>query len=154
MESGEVLYKKLKDLQKKVRFLKTTHYKTATTISTRTKEINVGFSLQLDSLSGDVYSTRRAVISATTTDGSDMVSACYLKDATPTSIDDRQVEILRLQPQDGVVRFGVAVTAGNASDYNTLAGGGAVNLNYTIQVVGSSNFNIGREYRNIDGGTS
>lgn len=154
MESGEVLYKKLKDLQKKVRFLKTTHFKTATTISTITKEINVGFSLQLDSLSGDVYSTRRAVISATTTDGSDMVSACYLKDATPTSLDDRQVEVLRLQPQDGVVRFGVAVTAGNASDYNTLAGGGAVNLNYIIQVVGSSNFNIGLEYRNIDGGTS
>lgn len=154
MEAGNILYRKLKDLQQKVRFLKTTHFKTATTISTMTREINVGFSLTLDSLSGEVYSTSRAIITATTDDSSDMISACYLAGATPSLLDDRQVEILRLQPRDGEARFGVAITAGNANDYNTLAGGGSVNLSYTIQVVGSSRFNLGLEYRSINGGTS
>ncbi len=150
---GDILYKKIKDLEAKVRYLKTTHFKTATTISTLSKDVGVNFSLTLESLSGSIYSTKRAVISLTTTDGSDMVSACYLKGATPTSIDDRQLEILRLQPQDGVIRYGVAVTSGNADDYDTLSGGGLVNLSYTIELVGTSNFNVSVEYKNINGGT-
>ena len=150
---GDILYKKIKDLQAKVRYLKTTHFKTATTISTLSKTTTVNFSLMLEGQSGNIFSTKRAVISLATTDGSDMVSACYLKGATPSNIDDRQVEILRLQPQDGVIRYGVAVTAGNASDFNTLIGGGSVNLSYTIEVVGSSNFNVSVAYKNIDGGS-
>lgn len=153
MISANLFYRRIVELKREIRNLKTAHIKTATTISTTTKTLTVNFSLTLDSTSGNVYSSKRAVITATPADGGNMVSACYLDGVTPTSIDSRFIETLRLAPQEGNQRFGVAVTAGNASDFETLWGGGSVNLSYDVQVVGSSNFDLSVEYRNIDGGT-
>lgn len=153
MDAGNLFYEKIKDLRARVRQLKTAHVKTATTISTASKAASVNFSLKLDTLSLEVFSTKRAILTLTTSDDSEMLTACYLQGETPTSINGRQVEILRLQPQEGVARYGIAVTAGNESDFNTLNAGGSVNLTYTIEAIGTSDFNLSVEYKDIDGGT-
>lgn len=150
---GKILYEKLKSLRNEVRNLKTAHIKTASTISTMTQAVTVNFSLQLDDLSGQIFSTQRAVITLTSADGTEMVSACYLQGITPSNIDDRYIEINTLQPQGGKARYGVAVTVGNFNDYQTLVGGGTVNLSYTLQLVGTSRFTASVSYRPLNGGT-
>lgn len=153
MDLEQLYDKKIKDLEREIRNLKTTHIKTATTINTMTQNITVNFSLMLDALSSNIYSTQRAVVILTTSDSSNMISACYLYNATPVSLNDRFVSIKRLKANNGVVRFGVAVFSQNINDYNTLAGGGSVNLSYTLQLVGSSEFNSSVIYKPIAGGT-
>lgn len=152
--NGRDLYdEKIKNLEKEIRSLKTTYFKTATTINTMTKNNTVNFSLTLDSLSGNIFSTKRAIITLTTSDGSNMISACYLYNMTPSGLDDRFIQIQRLQANAGSVRFGVAVFSQNYSDWVTLNNGGSVNLSYTIRTVGSSKFTTSVTYKNIDGGT-
>lgn len=152
MISSNIFWQKIKDMKREICYLKTAHYKTATNITTATQNVNINFTLMLNTMSGEVYSTQRAVVIATSTSGN-MVSACYLN-SNPTYIDHRFVEIMRLSPKTGKSRFGVAVTAGNSDDYEKLYNGETVNLEYTIQIVGTSNFNISVSYQDIDGGTS
>lgn len=150
----ENLYdKRIKELEKEIRNLKTTYFKTATTINTMTRTQSLSFSLTLEPLSGNIFSTKRAVITLTTTDNSDMISSCFLSNITPSNINDRFIQIQRLQSTTGKIRFGVAVFSQNYDDWVTLNGGGSVNLNYTVQLVGSSEFGVSVVYKNIDGGT-
>ena len=151
---GKKLYdEKIKSLDREIRSLKTTYFKTATTINTMTKNDTVSFSLTLDNLSGNIFSTKRAIVTLTTSDASNMISACYLYNMTPSGLDDRFVQIQRLQPTSGSVRFGIAVFSLNYNDWVTLSNGGSVNLSYTIRTVGSSKFTTSITYKNIDGGT-
>lgn len=152
--NGRDLYdEKIKNLEKEIRSLKTTYFKTATTINTMTKNNTVNFSLTLDSLSGNIFSTKRAIITLNSSDGSNMISACYLYNMTPSGLDDRFIQIQRLQANAGSIRFGVAVFSQNYNDWVTLSNGGSVNLSYTIRTVGSSKFTTSVTYKNIDGGT-
>lgn len=152
--SPDLLYdKKLKDLEREITNLKTAHFKTATTINTMTLTQTLNFSLTLDPMTHEIYSTQRAVITLTTSDNTDMISSCYLSNITPSNIDDRFIQIQRLKPDAGAVRFGVAVFSQNINDYNTLSGGGSVDLSYTVQLVGSSKFTISVTYKSINGGT-
>lgn len=153
MISGDLFYKRLNDLKREIRYLKTAHFKTATTINTMTLNQTVNFSLTLDGLSGNIYSTRRAIITLTTDNSSEMVSACYLTGVTPSNLNDRFIFIKRIASGVGEVKYDVAVFSQNASDYNTLAGGGSVNLSYTLEAVGSSKFSLSVEYHNILGGS-
>ena len=153
MDLEQLYNKKLIDLQNEIRNLKTTHFKTATTISTTVKTYTVNFSLMLDALSGNIYSTQRAVVNLTTVDNSNMISACYVANATPISLDDRFVSINRLKSENGVARFGIAVFSQNQNDYNILSQGGSVNLSYDLQLVGSSQFSVSAVYNSISGGT-
>jgi hypothetical protein len=153
MISGDLFYKRLNDLKREIRYLKTAHFKTATTINTMTLNQTVNFSLTLDGLSGNIFSTQRAIITLTTDDSSEMVSACYLNNMTPSNLDDRFIFIKRVASNAGQVKYDVAVFSQNANDYNTLYGGGSVNLSYSLQAVGSSKFSISVEYHNILGGS-
>ena len=153
MISGDLFYKRLNDLKREIRYLKTAHFKTATTINTMTLNQTVNFSLTLDGLSGNIFSTQRAIITLTTDDSSEMVSACYLNNMTPSNLDDRFIFIKRVASNPGQVRFDIAVFSQNANDYNTLYGGGSVNLSYSLQLVGSSKFSVSVEYHNILGGS-
>lgn len=153
MNQHEAFDAKMRYLESELLNLKTTHFKTATTISTMTNTDTLNFSLMLDSISTNVFSTKRAVVTLTTSDGTDMLSSCYLLNATPTSLDNRTVQIQRLCSQAGIVRFGIAVFSQNANDFDTLSHGGSVNLTYTIQTVGSSVFTTSIQYKNINGGT-
>ena len=154
MSQANLYDERLKNLQREVHNLKTTHFKTATTISTMTATQTLNFSLMLDSLSGNVFSTQRAIITLATTDNTDMINACYINNITPDNLNDRFVNIIRLQAGAGLTRFGIAVFSQNITDIQTLLNGGSVNLTYTAQLVGSSNFTTTVEYRSITGGTA
>lgn len=153
MNQQELYDKKIKDLEREILNLKTGYFKTATTISTTTKNTTLNFSLALDSLSGTISSSQRAIITLTTNNNTNMINACYLVGATPTNLDSRTVQIQRLRPINGTIRFGIAVFSQNQNDFNTLMGGGSVNLSYTIQAVGSSDFSLSISYKPITGGT-
>ncbi len=153
MDQKKLYDEKIKNLEREIRNLKTTHFKTATTINTMTRTNTLNFSLTLDSLSGNMFSTKRAVITLTTSDGSNMISSCFLSNITPSNINDRFIQIQRLQSGTGTTRFGVAVFSQNYNDWVALNGGGSVNLTYVVQTVGSSRFTTSVVYKNIDGGT-
>ncbi|WP_407457173.1 hypothetical protein [Fibrobacter sp.] len=151
---GDLWPKKINDLKREIRNIKTAHFKTATTINTMTDTAQVNFSLTYDSLTGQAYSTQRAIITLNILDGSEMVSACYLLGTTPSNLNDRFAFIKRLDSIENQIRYDITVYSQNTSDIETLAGGGSVNLNYNIQLVGSSRFSTAIEYKNILGGTS
>lgn len=153
MINGEILGMKIKWLEKEIRALKTTHIKTATKISTLEKSTTVNFTLTMP----DPYTmvgSKRAIITMTTTDGTDMISACYLDGVTPSNLNDRYPFIYRLDSPAGESKYEVVVISQNANDYQTLSGGGTVNLSYNLKLVGSSDYNLAVEYRNILGGSS
>ena len=154
MDLEQLYDRKINELEREILNLKQAHFKTATTINTTTRSVTVNFSLMLEELSGNIFSTQRAIVTLNTENNSNMISACYLSGATPSNLDDRTVSIIRLRSMPGVVRFGVAVFSQNINDWNTLSGGGSVNLSYNLLLTGSSNFNVSVSYRNIDGGTS
>lgn len=153
MNNGELLDKKIKYLKQELRNLKTAHFKTATTISTMEASTSANFSLMLDSLTGQIFSTQRAIITLTT-DGPDMIGACYLDGATPSNLDSRFVFVNRLSSPSGTAKFEIIVFSQNVNDYNTLSGGGSVNLSYNLKLVGSSKFTTSVSYRSITGGSS
>lgn len=154
MNDQTLLDERIKNIERELLNLKTTHFKTATTISTMTQNNTLDFSLMLDSLSTNVFSSQRAIITMTTVDGTDMLSACYLVGMNPTNLDSRTIQVQRLQSGAGVVRFGIAVFSQNPNDFNTLSQGGTVQLSYTIQSVGTSQFTTSISYVSITGGTA
>ena len=153
MNQGQLYTKRLKDLEREIRNLKTAYFKTATTINTMTLNETLNFSLTLDTVSGNVFSTKRAIITLKTSD-SNMINACYLANMTPSSLDGRVVNIQRLDSNNNEIRYSVAVFSFNANDWQTLYNGGSVDLSYTIQLVGSSEFTSSVKYNLITGGSA
>lgn len=152
--NGANLYDKMRnDLKREMRDLKTAHFKTATTIQTMTATQSLSFSLQLNP-NYEIFSSTRAIITLTTSDQTEMVSACYLQGVTPDNLNYRYPFVKRLSSPAGTVKYEVIVYSQNESDYNTLVGGGSVNVNYTVQLVGSSKFTVSVAYRPILGGSS
>lgn len=149
---GKLLYDRLKKLESELRYIKTSHIKTATTIATTYRTVRVNFSLTMADFGGVTYSTKNAIIEATTTDGSDMVCACYIDGLTPAVLDNRRLMMDNLVADQGKRSFRLAVMAGNSQDYDTLYNGGYVDLSYTVRVVGTSEFNLNVRYVDIDGG--
>ena len=154
--NSETLYdKKIKYFEQEIRNLKDAHIKTSTTIKTKTLETSVEFSLYLPTypLTTEILSTQRAIITLTASDSTNMISACYLKNVTPNNLNDRYIFVNRLSSDNGEAKYGISVFSQNVDDLNTLIGGGSVNLTYNIQVVGSSDYSLSVEYKNILGGT-
>ena len=150
MDNGERYAKRITDLEREIRELKTAHYKTATTISTMTKTQLLSFDLKLYDY--EIWSNKRAIITLTTTDGSNMISACYVN-VKPTSLDDRYYYVNRLSSGDGEAKFEVLVYSVNNTDWTTLFNGGSVDIFVNAQMVGSSDFTYSVEYKNIEGGS-
>lgn len=150
----EQLYdRRIKDLEKEVRNLKTGYFKTATTINTMTQNQTLNFSLSLNP-NAEIFSTQRAIITLDILDNSNMISACYLTGVNPNNLNNRFAFVKRLQSNNNQVKYEVLVYSQNPDDYETLAGGGSVNLTYTVQLVGSSRFTSSVNYRSITGGSS
>ena len=154
MNGAQEFDEQINYLKGEITELKTAHIKTATKISTMELNTNVSFSLTLDQLSGQMFSTERAIITMTSSNSTNMISACYLDGATPTNLDSRLVFINRINSDSGKAKFEVVVFSENENDYNTLIGGGSVNLTYTVKLIGSSKFALSVEYRSITGGSS
>lgn len=152
MESEGNLYdKKLKDLEKELRNLKTAHFKTSTTISTMQKEASIELDLVLDN---DVHSDKRAIVELETVDNTEMISACYIKNMDISDIEDgRFISIQRINSDVGKVKYEIIVLSTSYDDFITLDGGGSVKLNYDLVLIGSSGFNVKISYRNFFGGS-
>lgn len=153
MNQGDLYDKRIKELEREIIALKTSYVKTATTIAIATKTTTVSFSLTLDTLSGNVYGDQRAIVTLTTNNETEMISACYIANMTPDTFDDRIVDIVRLDSDENTARFGVAVFSQSYEDWQTLYNGGSVSVSYTLQLVGSSNFSVSVSYNSITGGT-
>lgn len=154
MNGAQEFDEQIKYLKDEIKQLKTAHIKTATTINTMDLNKNVAFSLTLDELSGQMFSTQRAIITMTSSNSTNMISACYLDGATPSNLDSRFIFINRIASDSGKVKYEVVVFSENENDYIALSGGGSVNLNYTVKLIGSSKFTANVDYRGITGGSS
>lgn len=154
MNQEKLYADRIKNLEREIRQIKTAHYKTATTINTMAANVATSFSLVLDQLSGSIYSSQRAIITMSALDNTNMISACYLVGINPDNYANRFVIIKRLQSSTGQAKYEAIVISQNPDDFNTLIGGGTVNLNYTLQLVGSSRFSASVSYRAITGGSS
>jgi len=152
MINGEILVMKLKALEKEVRALKTTHIKTATTISTMESSASITFNLFMPD-EYTIVSDKRAIITLTTADGTDMISACYLDGVTPANLNSRYPFIYRINSPAGQAKYEVVLLSQNANDYQTISGGGSVQLNYNLKLIGSSKFTVSVSYTDILGGS-
>lgn len=153
MINGEILTQKIKWLQQEIRELKTAHIKTASTISTIEKTTSVDFTITSPEET-TMISTKRAIVTLTSTDGSNMISACYLDGMTYAGLNNRYVFVKRISSGDGVEKFDVLVLSVNYNDYQIISQGGSVNVSYNLKLTASSDFTVSIEYRNILGGSS
>ena len=153
MKIADVMWDKIKYIEKEIKNLKTARFKTASTISTTTQENSITLPLKLfgnPSTYYEVISSKRAIVTLTTADNSNMISALYLKGITPSNLNDRYIFIHKLNSSAGQARFAVYVYSQNVNDFNTLAGGGSVNVSYNLQGVGSSRFTMSINYEDFD----
>lgn len=153
MKIADVLWERIKNIEKEIKNLKTARFKTAATISTMTQDNTITLPLKLfgDPLYYyEIISSKRAVVTLTTTDNTDMISALYLKGVTPSNLNNRYIFVHKLNSTAGKARFAIYVYSQNENDYNTLAGGGSVNVSYNIQGVGSSQFTMSINYEDFD----
>lgn len=153
MKSSNILWDKLKTIEREIYALKTAHFKTATTITTTDVDSTVTLPLKLFGTPGlyyEVISSKRAIVTLESTDGSNMLSALYLKAVTPSNVNNRRIFVKREAGDVGKAKFAIYIYSQNSDDYDTLAGGGAVDLTYAIQGVCSSKFTINVTYEDFD----
>lgn len=144
---------KINYFQREIRNLKTAHVKTATTIATLEKKAAVTLPLHLFGNAGqywEIISNKKAVFTLTSTDGTDMISALYVDGLTPQNFNDRYVFVRRRASTSGSVIYEMYAYSYNTNDFNTLAGGGSINLNYNITAVGSSDYTLSVVYEDFD----
>lgn len=153
MNSGDLMWEKLHYLKNELTNLKTATVKTASRIATTSASLSLHFSLAIEPLSTSMDSTKRAIITMQSTDGTDMLVACYASGITPANLDQRFLFIQKAARSsvDGVATFEVAVNSQNPNDFNTLSQGGSVELDYNIVVVGTSKFNASVSYIDVLG---
>lgn len=147
------LDQKIKYFEKEIRDLKTAHVKTSTTIATLEKPATIVLPLKLFGTPGqywEVISSKKAVLKLTSTDGTDMISALYINGLAPQQLNNRYVFVRRRASGAGSVAYEVYAYSYNNNDYDTLAGGGTINLNYSLTAVGSSNYNLAVSYEEFD----
>lgn len=153
MSQANLYDEKIKWIERELRNLKTAHFKTATTINTMTNVLSLSFSLIISD-EYTICSSQRAIITLTTEDDTDMISACYLSGVTPSNLNQRFPFVKRIASGNGEAKYEVSVFSQNPDDYTTISGGGTVNLDYNVQLVGSSRFTSSVNYRPILGGSS
>lgn len=153
MNIAQEFIKKVEHYGQEICSLKTAHYKTATTIATTSQNGAISLPLQLFGDPGVywlVASSKKAVVTLTTTDNTNMLSAVYLTGVTPSNVDNRRIFVYRVASNPGECKFEIAVYSENQTDYNTLAGGGSVTVDYNIEAVGTSNFNMEITYKDFN----
>ena len=153
MKIANELWEKLNYIGKEIKNLKTARFKTSTMISTMTVDGSVTLPLKLFGNPGAYYeiiSSKRAVITLTTADNTNMISSLYLNGITPSTTNNRYIFVKRLNSSSGQSRFAIYVYSQNTDDYNTLSGGGSVSVSYNIQGVGSSRFSMSISYEDFD----
>lgn len=154
MNDGALIDQQIKYLQSEITSLKTAHVKTATTISTMELSKSINLSLMLDPVTTEIFSSQRAIVTMTSSNSTNFISACYLDGVTPSNLNSRFVYVNRISSANGQGKYEVVVYSQNPDDYTILSGGGSVNLTYNLKLIGSSKFTASVDYRNITGGSS
>lgn len=90
----------------------------------------------------NVMSDKYAEIIATSTGGKNMLGTCTLR-----SSDDRTLDLRRLITNQGQLGWSLIIIDGNASDWQTVQGGGSVTVSYTIDIRTTSNCTIEINYK-------
>ena len=153
MKIANILWDRLNYIQKEIKNLKTARFKTASTISTMTTNNSVTLPLKLFGNPMSYYeiiSSKKAIVTLTTLDGTNMISALYLDGITPSNTNNRYIFINRVASSAGQAKFEIYVFSQNTNDFNTLSGGGSVSVSYNIQGVGSSRFSMSISYEDFD----
>lgn len=143
MTTAATFSKEILDLRNEILAIKTAHYKTASSLATKSQSVAFSIPLTIEEATGEVIGTRQAVVTAITTDGFNMLSALSLG---TTTMNGRTISVIRRLANTGVSRFVVAVAAGNDNDFTTIANGGAVTVTLTITVTGTSDFTLTTAY--------
>lgn len=150
MELIKEFNQRINNLKNEITNLKTAHFKTATTLSTMSKQGSISLDLKLYGTSYyEVISEKRAVITMTTSDDTNMIGAVYLLGVTPSNVDDRRIFCERLSSGSGQLKFAIYVYSQNETDFETLYDGGSVTLNYNIECVGTSRFTVDIKYEDF-----
>lgn len=126
--------------------LKTSKVKTSGTLAIQEQSVALSLPLTLNTLSGEVYSSKQAVITLKASDGSNFLSSLYLE---MSGVDNRVFRANRQYSDAGVVKFVVIITAGNATDWQTLYGGGSVTINFNANVRTTSECSLSLAYEDV-----
>lgn len=153
MNIANILWDRIKNIEKEIKNLKTARFKTASTISTITASGSVSLPLKIfgdPSTYYEVISSKKAIITLNTLDNTNMISALYLDGVTPSNTNNRYIFINRVASGAGQAKFELYVYSQNTNDFNTLNGGGSVMVNYNLLAVGSSRFSMSITYEDFD----
>lgn len=126
--------------------LKTSKVKASGTLAIQEQSVALSLPLTLNTLSGEVYSSKQAVITLKASDGSNFLSSLYLE---MSGVDNRVFRANRQYSNAGVVKFVVIITAGNATDWQTLYGGGSVTINFNANVRTTSECSLSLAYEDV-----
>lgn len=152
MKLIDIFNQKIHYLKTEITNLKTAHFKTATSLATMSVDSSISLQLKLYGNPMTYYemiTEKKAIITMTTLDNTEMIGSVYLKGMTPSTINDRRIFCEKLSSTNGQLRFAVYAYSQNESDYNTLSGGGQIFLEYNIECVGTSRFVVNISYEDF-----
>ena len=150
MRIGEMFANKLKYLEREILAFKTSHFKTATTISTMSKVVRVGFDLVLHQYLYEwISSGKIALITLTTEDDTTMLSNMYIRGLTQSTLGERTLIGSRLvSSAPNQAKYELWMYSYSYDDYVTLSGGGQIHLDFDVECIGTSRFRVDVEYVN------
>lgn len=136
-------------MEQEILALKTSKVKTSGTLAIQEQSVALSLPLTLNTLSGQVYSSKQAVITLKSSDEGNFLSSLYLG---MTGVDNRVFRVNRRYSDAGVVKFVVIITAGNATDWQTLYGGGSVTVSFNANIRTTSECSLSLAYEEVSFG--
>lgn len=150
----EPFTEKVRKMIQEVRDLKTCPIKTATQLATEKKSIDISMPMTVHPGGSPsyAYSSKRAFITATSSDGSNMITSCTVQnnagDVQNHNLLLRSISIFPVECGD-TATYSAVVYSRNYNDIQTLVGGGSVTLNYTIDFICTSSVTLSVRYEDF-----
>ena len=146
---------RVKKMTEEVRDLKTCPIKTATQLATKKKSINLVMDMTIFPTPpyNYAYSVKKAFITATSNDGSNMITSCTVNpnagDVEDHNLGGRSVSIFSVEC-GSTATYSAVVFSRNNADIQTLVNGGTVTLYYTIDFICTSDFTLSVRYEDFN----
>jgi len=146
---------RIKKMTEEVRDLKTCPIKTATQLATKKKSINIVMDMTVFPHPPYTYafSVKKAFITATSNDGSNMITSCTVQDnagdVSGHNLAGRSISIFSVEC-GSTATYSAVVFSTNNNDIQTIVGGGTVTLNYTIDFICTSDFTLSIRYEDFN----
>ena len=136
----------IKKLEKEVIELKTCPIKTASQMATKSIEQPISYNLTYSAqLSPNfAWGVDTVIITMTSTNGTNMLTSCYVKNSDDASGHNLQGRGLSTIPSKSgsIAQYRISLFSRNPNDIATLAGGGSVTLNYNFVLTATSDFTV------------